>query len=475
MAQKNDTPALVLSLLITAALIGGGLWWFMNRFNPSLPTSTTVTPPTRQPANLNPNNPVAFQDRFSQGEKLLVAEGASPEKKAGIEAIAAKNFPQAITALETSLQNNRNDPEALIYLNNARIGDQPARTIAVSVPTTQSTNPALEILRGVAQAQTQINQAGGINGTPLRVQIVNDDNDANTCKEVAAALVQDQSVLGVIGHFGSDATLAAGPVYEQGRLVMISPTSTSVQVATLGDYVFRTVPSDRFTASALSRHMLNNLQLQNAVVFFNSESAYSQSLKDEFTTALTSDGGQVTAEVDLKSPGFNAQSAVKQATQQGVQALVLAANTATLDQALQVVSANNQQLRLLGGDSLYNPKVLQSGGATAEGMVVAVPWILLSNPNSPFAEASRRLWGGDVNWRSAMAYDATQALIEGIRSNPSRQGVQSRLASSNFSFNGATGTVRFLASGDRNQPMQLVVIQPGSRSGYGYDFVPAPQ
>ena len=31
MAQKNDAPALVVSLLITLGLIGGGLWWLMHR------------------------------------------------------------------------------------------------------------------------------------------------------------------------------------------------------------------------------------------------------------------------------------------------------------------------------------------------------------------------------------------------------------------------------------------------------------
>jgi branched-chain amino acid transport system substrate-binding protein len=32
--------------------------------------------------------------------------------------------------------------------------------------------------------------------------------------------------------------------------------------------------------------------------------------------------------------------------------------------------------------------------------------------------------------------------------------------------------VRFLPSGDRNQSVQLVIVQPGERSGFGYDFVP---
>ncbi|NJR38248.1 MAG: ABC transporter substrate-binding protein [Leptolyngbyaceae cyanobacterium CSU_1_4] len=472
MSQKNDTPALIVSLLVTLALIGGGLWWFANRFGAGqseAPRSASIVPN----ANSDPNNSLSLKDRLSLGEKLLVVEGASTEQENGVVAIAAQNWSGAIASLQAALQNDRNDPEALIYLNNAKIGAQTAYTIAVSVPATESTNPALEVLRGVAQAQSQVNQAGGINGTPLKVLIVNDDNDPNTSKDVATALVQDASVLGVIGHFGSDATLAAGAIYQKGGLVMISPTSTSVQISSLGNAVYRTVPSDRFTASALSRYMLNTLQKQNAAIYYNSESSYSKSLKEEFTTALTSDGGAIVAEYDLASPAFRAAESVAQATQQGTQVLVLAANTATLTPALEVMAANQQRLQILGGDSLYNPKVLQAG-ESAVGMVVAVPWILLSNPNAPFAQASRQLWGGDVNWRTAMAYDAAMTLVEGLKSGGDRQTLLQTIAQPGFTFKGATGTVKFLPSGDRNQPMQLVVIQAGGRSGYGYDFVPAP-
>jgi branched-chain amino acid transport system substrate-binding protein len=106
-------------------------------------------------------------------------------------------------------------------------------------------------------------------------------------------------------------------------------------------------------------------------------------------------------------------------------------------------------------------------------MVVAVPWDFLANLNSPFVRSSRALWGADVNWRSAMAYDATLALIEALKQDPTRQGIQAALSAGGFSVSGATGQVRFLPSGDRNQAMQLVRVQPGDRTGFGYEFVPA--
>jgi branched-chain amino acid transport system substrate-binding protein len=155
----------------------------------------------------------------------------------------------------------------------------------------------------------------------------------------------------------------------------------------------------------------------------------------------------------------------------GAEVLVLATNTPTLDQALQVIRENRGDRPVLGGDSLFNIRVLEDGQRDAEGMVVAVPWVISSNSQSEFVADSRDLWGGDVNWRTAMSYDAIQVLIEGLSRNPSRQGIQQTLSEPNFEVEGATGTIRFLSSGDRNQPMQLVVVEPGGRAGLDYDFV----
>lgn len=463
MSQKNDTGTLIAALLITLGLVGAGFWWLSSRWgmNP-VPVISNV-----------PATPVA--ERLSVGERILIPENAPPAKQAGVDAIASNNYETAIAQLQTTLQTQRNDPEALIYLNNAKIARQTTYAIAVVVPTATAVNAAKEILRGVAQAQTNINAAGGVNGVPLRVVIANDDNSPEIAPQIAESLVNNRDILGVVGHFGSDASLAAAPVYQQGQLPMISPTSTSVKLSGLGNYIFRTVPSDRFAGNALSRYLLQTLQKQKAAVFFNAGSDYSQSLKNEFTTAVFGDGGEVVAEFDLNNPTFSPGTTVQQAKERGAEVLVLLPNTAVLDQALQIVAVNRRQLPLLAGDSAYTAKTLEVGGDNAVGMVLAVAWNLYVNPNAEFPQQGRQLWGGDVNWRTAMAYDATQALIAALGRNPTREGVQQALISPDFVAKGAEAEIRFQPSGDRNQAVQLVQVQPGNLTSYGFEFVPIPK
>jgi len=469
MTKRNEIAALLGALLITGGVLGGLGWWAYRQFGGNL-TGGGGTPPTATNGTAPGNQGGSAQSRISTGATLLVAEPATPAKTQAAQALQASDFDTAVAVLTQHLEQNSNDPEARILLNNAEIGDQPAYTIAVAAPVATAVNPAKEILRGVAQAQTRINQSGGINGTPLKVAIASDDDNPQTATPVAQALADNPDILGVVGHFGSDTSIAASEVYDQAGLAMISPTSTSVQLSNAAEKVFRTVPSDRFTATTLSRYAVDTFAPANIVVFFNGNSGYSESLKSEFTTAIYSDGGQVLAEFDVSAPGFNALTAVSQAIQQGATALVLMTNTSTLDQALQVIQVNQQRLALLGGDSLYNPQLLEVGGSDAVGMVVAVPWILGDNTQSDFVQTSRQLWGGDVNWRTAMAYDATIALAEALRNAPTRAGVVDTLKTPGFQVDGATGTVQFLPSGDRNQAMQLVEVERGDSTSFGYQF-----
>jgi branched-chain amino acid transport system substrate-binding protein len=460
MTQKNDTLALLLALGITAGIVGTGVWWF----------STTQKSPS---GGISINNNGDLNQRLSYGEKSLIPTVMNPEKQRGISAFEMGNYVEAVQDFQKSLQTYTNDPEALIYLNNAKIG-QNAVSFVVSVPIGKDVNASQELLRRVAQAQTGVNQKGGINGVPLKVLIANDDDDVAIASQLGQAFVKKPEILGVIGHFGSNTTLdVAKNIYQPQGLPMISATSTSVELSELGNYIFRTVSSDLFAGTTLANYMLKTLKKQKAAIIYNSQSSYSKSLKTVFTTALLGIGGEIVTEIDFSAPDFNAVEAVKQAQSLGAEVLMLAMNTATLNQALLVIQANQGKLGLLGGDSAYKPEILQVGDKNAVGMVVAIPWHVLAHKGNPFVKEAAKLWKTtNVNWRTAMAYDATIAFATAMKQNTTRESIQSALANPNFVAQGSSGPIRFLPSGDRNQPIQLVMVKPGKRSGYNYDFIP---
>ncbi len=413
------------------------------------------------------------------GERTLFAD-SSPAVIAAAELLRQGNFGAAIPVLEMGLQNNRNDPEARIFLNNARAQQQGnPLSLAVVVPISSNPNRAKETLRGVAQAQEELFQQGGLGGRLLRVVIADDGDSPERAAAVAKALVGQPEILGVIGHNASDATLAAAEIYQPAGLAMISSTSTSTRISLLGNAIFRTVPSDQIAGTQLARYVLNQLRRQRVAIFYNPNSAYSTSLRDAFASTLTSEGGVVLTTFDLSAADFNPQASLQTALEQGSQAAFLAPTASVAEKALAVARENailGQPLALVGGDVLFSLTTLKEGGIAVEGMVVAVPWHPDLPRNRGFAQKAAQMWGGQVSWRTALAYDATRVFLQAIRQgSPSRSGILTALGDSNFRLpDGASGEVRFLPSGDRDAPNVLVRIERGNRSGTGYDFVPLP-
>lgn len=422
-----------------------------------------------------PGSSSSVQERMSVGEKLLIAANAPPDKQKGVTAFAKEDYTTAVGRFEAALIQRRNDPETLIYLNNARlVGDrqQGDRTlkIAVSVPIGSNLNVTQEMLRGVAQAQDEVNRAGGINGAGLQVEIVNDENNPAIAKQVATALVDDPQVLAVVGHNTSDASLAAASIYQPGQLVMITPTSSANQLAGFGNYIFRTIPTTRFLAEPLAQYAIKTAHKTRIAVCYDSQAPDNITFRDEFTASLLAAGGKlISIDCDLASPGFNPTVSIAQAIRNGAEAVLLTSHVDRLERAIAFARSNQGKLALFSSPSLYTQQTLQSGQSDVSGLTLPVVWHPQKQAASAFTQRATQRWGGKVNWRTATAYDATRAIIEGLKQGRTRSTLQAALRSPGFSAAGAGEVVKFLPSGDRLSHPTLVQVQP---TNVGYDFVP---
>lgn len=447
-----------------------------------------------------------FKDWFNKDE----------EKGNGIKQIREKDSDEAQEKFRKYLFNNGliaeklecqvnnksikmvNDPEALIYLNNTKIEDKAKEkeiyTIAVPIPISKQPDESLEILRGVAQAQNEFNclSENKLNiKFFLKVAIASDNDDPEIAKKLAKKLAKNPHILGVVGHRSSSVTIEARKIYNDQKLVAITPTSSSVTLSKWegesDNYVFRTVTSDDLAAKELATYMLNILKKTKAAAYYT-KGNYSKSLTKEFAISVKEGKGEVLGEPtkekdellvqpkhDLSNPYFLTSSSLNDIEAKGIDVLMFVPDDdATLTKMLLLAKNNKKRLNFLGGDVVYNPKTLQEGGYEMVGTVLAVPWHIDANRDSDFVKESDKFWSADVSWRTALAYDATQALIEAIKKEPTRSGVRKALLSN--SIDGASGKVQFEENGDRiKAPVQLVKIVVDPKNQGKYKFQPIPE
>ena len=450
------------------------------------------------PTKYIPPTPEIYQN-ISQGEKLLISSKTTPAKEMGIEEFNSDKFGRAIAQFRQSLQENKNDPETLIYLNNA-IAQQKSNSnigekieIAVSVPIGQESDIAQEILRGVAQAQSEfncglnkislaitniesrINCSGSLNKKFLKVTIADDEYLPKTAEKIAEALVENEKIIAVIGHSSSDMTLQAGDIYNEAKLVAISPTSTSIRLRNFGEFVFRVPPSDDLAAQTLFNYLNEqNWAEKKIAVAYISGNIYSESLAQEFEKLLPA---KFVYKCNILAGTFSASDCVESAKNQGAEMMLLVpATDRTLGNAIGIIN-NAKGLKLLGGDSVYNPRVLKDAGQQADraNLTLAIPWHRY--PNSEFSQTAKKFWNAEVSWRTATSYDATKTIIKAIgemMGNYSRKQLQIILSSRDFYVEGVTGKIRFGESGDRQflekDKSVLVQVKPSVKSGK-YEFL----
>ncbi len=418
------------------------------------------------------------------------------------------NYQQAAQNFKKSWQEERKDPETLIYLNNALLEYKGIDyyTIAVVLPILKNevgevrdTENAQEILRGVAQIQTEINLSvfngeessdlalpgsdflmpRDLNGKGLRVIISDDSNLEAKALNVAKSLVKQSEILGVVGHYSSEMTLKTVETYNH-RLVLVSPgTTTSELTVQPQPFFFRTPSVTDVQAKAMVDNLMSEeINKKRVVVFYNPASPYSSDYQKQFRRQFTERGGTIIESINLAAPNFNAKSQIEKIQNYGETAIVLIPDgqvTNSVINSVEIIKENQGQNWIVGNWSVYTPKTLKiAQPELLEKLLLVVHWNHLNSPQPDFSQAALQLWGGPVSPRTALAYDAAQVLIEAIRQNPTRRGIQKVLSGENFRVEGVTGKIEFQpGTGDRKeQPIDTVQVVACANQMFGVTFLP---
>jgi branched-chain amino acid transport system substrate-binding protein len=434
------------------------------------------------------SNNSELANRISLGDRLLIKTSGTQAKSDGIKAFTERDYDLAIENFQASLKDQPNDPEARIYLNNSsaaqftkRINLLKPPKIAVVVPIGSNLNIAQEILRGVAQIQQDINRQDGVKNALITVEIYDDDNKPEIAKQIADKVIGDPQVLAVIGSNTSNASLAAAPVYQQAGVVMMTPTSMSRDLSGIGSFIFRTVSSSQVAANLLAHQIIQVDRKHKLAICFDSSAADNVSFRDDLMTGFAHLGGEIVGvSCDVAAANFDPASILDKAINSGADALFFSSHIDRLPKAFQIAQANHGRLPMYSSPTLNTFQTLEEG-YTVDGLTIVTPWQPPLTPaKDSFADLAKQLWGGQVSWRTAMSFDAGSAILTGLQqSDGTRQGLQRILHQPGFSANGATGTVKFLPTGDREiQPTIIQVQQRGDKWVFGTprsQTIPQPQ
>lgn len=305
--------------------------------------------------------------------------------------------------------------------------------IGVALPLSGGSTPrGQEILNAVLLAVEDVNQTGGVKGRRVEL-VIQDDGDAPQKGRTAAENLVQAGVVGVIGHYSSNVTLSALPVYVQAETALISPAATLSRLPQEGHYFFRTIGNNAQQAHAAVQYVAKARFQRIALV--HNRSLYGQDMVQQLERQLGWYAQfQVRSYVD--QPGNN----LNQTFQREMPELIYYAG-GYRDAALffQNLRESGHRAALMGGNTLHDPEFVRLvGTAVAQGI-----WVTSAQPELPQSFVSRyKQRFGQPGLFSAYAYDATRLLLSAAESakNLTSKDVVAQL-SAQRSFESLSGTM----------------------------------
>jgi branched-chain amino acid transport system substrate-binding protein len=270
----------------------------------------------------------------------------------------------------------------------------------------------IDISRG---AELAIKDHPDIMGFPIELVVEDTQGSPEEGAAVANKLAADDKLIGVAGHTFSGSTEAAIPVYEDAGLVMVSPSTTLVDLPKKGPNVYNRVAfSDGDQGRLAAEYIYNTLGVQN-VVLMHDGGAYGQGLVTVMGEVFEGLGGTVLS-TEAITPGETDYSA-QLANVSALSPELIYYGGYDADAAVvvsQMAAAGLGDTLFFGCDGTYGANYLDLAGSASEGTFSTFVPIPPSAAFDEFRAAYEADYGdeqGKLSPFSPHGYDSVSVLI----------------------------------------------------------------
>jgi branched-chain amino acid transport system substrate-binding protein len=345
-----------------------------------------------------------------------------------------------------------------------------------------------EIVDSIQLYVDSVNQEGGVNGRPIKLIPFDDKGTADGAQEVAKEIVKSPALV-VLGHRTSDASIAAGNIYQENKLSAITGTANNEKVTADRPYYFRLIYTNSTLASVLSIYAQQVLQFKTATIVYDSASKNEQVQSERIKTAFGANG-TIKKTWALDSEPNNRKQSIQQIvkelaaeTEPGILFLTLTKEDVAEDF---LVALRQQGLKtpVLGDQALsreafakrfekYDEEKKDAGFFT-DGMYVASPLLFDSAgaDAQDFFNTYLKNYGKFPSYLGGKFYETAIAAVDALRKSElkitsasvasDREAVNAALSGLNnrkVALRGLAGLIYFNANRDSDQPVRVARFQ----------------
>lgn len=344
--------------------------------------------------------------------------------------------------------------------------------IATAGPMTgQYANFGEQMRRGAQMAVADINARGGVLGRQIKLEIGDDACDPRQAVAVANQLAS-RKVAFVAGHFCSSSSIPASQVYNEAKILQITPASTNPKLtddaAKAGwNNVFRTCGRDDAQGKVAGERLATQFKGKR-VAIIHDKSTYGKGLADETKKAMNAKGLKEAMYEAVTQGDKDFTALISKMKQARIDAIYYGGYHT--EAGLMVRQAREQGLQalLVSGDALVDNEYWKITGPAGEGTLMTFAPDPRKAPEAKAVVEKFKAQGYDPEGYTLYTYAAIQVWAAAVEKTKSLDLAKLSPAIRGQSFKTIIGDLRYDRKGDvSNSKYVFFVWKNGQYSEIG--------
>lgn len=301
-------------------------------------------------------------------------------------------------------------------------------------------------MNGAKLAVEEINEAGGVLGKKIELEVLDDKNDPVESSNAFNKL-SEKNIVGLIGAVTSKPSDAVAQVAAGTGIPMITPTGTAQSITTHGENVFRAPFIDPYQGEVMAVFAKDELKLQKVAVIRNNSSDYSDGLATAFVEKANEIGLEIVADESYGESDVDFKSQLTKIQNTNPDALFIP----DYYQKVSLIAPQARQVgfegQLIGGDGWDGviKSIKQDDLATIDGAYFCNTFALDDETEKvqSFIKKYSETYNESPQSFSALAYDAVYLMAEAMKNADSTDSKAVVDALKSINYDGVTGSFKF--------------------------------
>ena len=329
--------------------------------------------------------------------------------------------------------------------------------IAIVGPVTgQYASFGAQMTNGGQMAVEDINEAGGVLGKKLDLQIGDDACDPKQAVAVANQMAGNNVAL-VAGHYCSGSSIPASKVYAEADMVQISPASTNPAFTDdrSGPNIYRVCGRDDQQGGIAGKYLATHFADKD-IAIVHDKTAYGKGLADEVKKTLNAAGKQETLYEAITAGDKDYSALVSKLKQANIDVLFYGGYHTEAGLIIRQMRDQGLATILMGGDALITQEFWSITGPAGEGTLMTFSPDPRKNPAA--AEVVKRFKekGIEPEGYVLYTYAAVQTWKQAAEKAKSTESADVVKAMNHTEFDTVIGKFKFNEKGDPNLPPYAV-------------------